>query len=85
MKTINFTKFPLLDRSGNIQEADIAKLLFNTAYNQSRNRDDVVKNLSFKEDQDIELTDENIEYFSYHLGFIQPATVLYSFEKYIEK
>ena len=85
MKTINFTKFPLLNRDGQIEQVDIAKLLFNTAYSQSRNRDDVVKNLSFKEDDDIELTDENIEYFSYHLGFIQPATVLYSFEKYIEK
>ena len=85
MKKINFTKFPLLNRDGQIEEVDIAKLFFNTAYSQSRNRDDVLKNLSFKENEDIELTDENIEYFNYHLGFIQPVTVLYSFEKYIEK
>lgn len=84
-KTINLKKFPLLNRDGEVEEADIAKVFLNVSYNNAQSRDDVVKNLSLKEDDDIELTEENIEFFMRYLPMLQPATVLYSFEKYLEQ
>lgn len=84
MKTINFTKFPLLDRDGNITEVDIAKDFFNIAFKNATSRDDIIFNLSLEEDADIELTDEAIDYFKRYLAMIDPKTYLYSFEKYVE-
>ncbi len=83
MKTINFSKFPLLDRDGAIQETDIAKGFFDISYKNATSRDDIVYNLSLKEDTDVELTDQAIEYFKKYLAMIDPKTYLYSFEKYI--
>lgn len=83
-KTINFTRFPLLDRDGNVTETDIAKGFFDIAFKNATSRDDIVFNLSLKEDQDIELTDEAIDYFKRYLAMIDPKTYLYSLEKYIE-
>ena len=84
MKTINFTRFPLLDRGGNITEVDIAKDFFNIAFKNATSRDDIIFNLSLKEDADIELTDEAIAYFKKYLAMVDPKTYLYSFEKYVE-
>ena len=84
MKTINFTRFPLLDRDGNITEVDIAKDFFNIAFKNATSRDDIIFNLSLKEDADIELTDEAIAYFKKYLAMVDPKTYLYSFEKYVE-
>lgn len=83
-KKINFTKFPLLDRDGNINLMDIAKGFFDIAYKNATSRDDILFNLSLKEDADIELTDQAIEYFKKYLAMIDPKTYLYSFEKYVE-
>ena len=85
MKTINFSKFPLLDRDGNVVESDIERTFFDLAWKNSQSRDDVIKNQSFEYGKDIELTDENIEYFKRYLALIQPATYLYSFERYVEQ
>lgn len=85
MKTINFSKFPLLDRDGVIQETDIAKGFFDISYKNATSRDDIVFNLSLKENTDIELTDQAIEYFRKYLAMIDPKTYLYSFEKYVEE
>ena len=84
MKTINFTRFPLLDRDGNITEVDIAKDFFDIAFKNATSRDDIIFNLSLKEDMDIELTDEAIAYFKKYLAMVDPKTYLYSFEKYVE-
>lgn len=84
MKTINFTRFPLLDRDGNITEVDIAKDFFDIAFKNATSRDDIIFNLSLKEDADIELTDEAIAYFKKYLAMVDPKTYLYSFEKYVE-
>lgn len=84
-KKINFTKFPLLDRDGNINLMDIAKCFFDIAYKNATSRDDILFNLSLKEDQDIELTDQAIDYFKRYLDMIDPKTYLFSFEKYVEK
>ena len=84
MKTINFTRFPLLDRDGNITEVDIAKDFFNIAFKNATSRDDIIFNLSLREDADIELTDEAIAYFKKYLAMVDPKTYLYSFEKYVE-
>lgn len=84
MKTINFTKFPLLNRDGGVVETDIEEIFLDTAYKNSQTRNDVAKNLSFKNGEDIELTDENVEYILRYIGFINPAICQYSFEKYIE-
>jgi len=84
MKTINFTKFPLLDRGGAVTEMDIAKGFFDIAFRNATSRDDIVFNLSLKEDADIELTDQAIEYFRKYLAMIDPKTYLYSFEKFVE-
>ena len=84
MKTINFTKFPLLDRNGNITEVDIAKDFFDIAFKNATSRDDIIFNLSLREDADIELTDEAIAYFKKYLAMVDPKTYLYSFEKYVE-
>ena len=84
MKKINFTKFPLLDRDGNITEVDIAKDFFNIAFKNATSRDDIIFNLSLEEDADIELTDEAIAYFKKYLAMVDPKTYLYSFEKYVE-
>ena len=83
MKTINFSKFPLLDRDGKIQEVDMAKTFFDLAFKNATSRDDILFNLSLKEDADIELTDQAVEYFKKYLAMIDPKTYLYSFEKYI--
>ena len=84
MKKINFTKFPLLDRDGNITEVDIAKDFFDIAFKNATSRDDIIFNLSLKEDMDIELTEQAIDYFKRYLAMIDPKTYLYSFEKYVE-
>ena len=84
MKTINFTRFPLLDRDGNITEVDIAKDFFDIAFKNATSRDDIIFNLSLKEDADIELTEQAIDYFKRYLAMINPKTYLYSFEKYVE-
>ena len=84
MKKINFTKFPLLDRDGNITEVDIAKDFFNIAFKNATSRDDIIFNLSLEEDADIELTEQAIDYFKRYLAMINPKTYLYSFEKYVE-
>ena len=84
MKTINFTRFPLLDRDGNITEVDIAKDFFNIAFKNATSRDDIIFNLSLEEDADIELTEQAIDYFKRYLAMINPKTYLYSFEKYVE-
>ena len=84
MKTINFTRFPLLDRDGNITEVDIAKDFFDIAFKNATSRDDIIFNLSLREDADIELTDEAIAYFKKYLAMVDPKTYLYSFEKYVE-
>ena len=84
MATINFTKFPLLDRDGNITEVDIAKDFFDIAFKNATSRDDIIFNLSLREDADIELTEQAIDYFKRYLAMIDPKTYLYSFEKYVE-
>lgn len=84
MKTINFTRFPLLDRDGNITEVDIAKDFFDIAFKNATSRDDIIFNLSLEEDADIELTEQAIDYFKRYLAMIDPKTYLYSFEKYVE-
>ena len=85
MKTINFTKFPLYTRKG--EEAgtiDIACSFFDLIFDTGV-RKDVKKIQGFDEDQDIELTDENIEFFQRHLDRLDQGRYSICFEKYVEQ
>ena len=89
MKTINFTKFPLLDREGNIQEVNLTSEdpkhdFFEISFKNSLTREDVIFNMSLKKHEDIELTEQAIDYFKRYLTMIDPKTYLYSFEKLVE-
>lgn len=90
MKTINFTRFPLLDRDGNVQEESMISEkpendFFEIAFKNSETREDWIFNMSLKKHEDIELTDQAIDYFKRHLAKINPKTYLYSFERYVDK
>ncbi len=90
MKKINFTKFPLLDRDGKVHETDITSDnpendFFELAFKNSKTREDIIFNISLKKNEDIELTDQAIDYFKRYLDMIDPKTYLYSFEKYVDK
>lgn len=85
MKKINFTKFPLYDRKG--EEAgtiDIAESFFDLIYNTGV-RKDAQKIMEFKDDQDIEMNEENIEFFKRHLERLDQGRLSICFEKYLEE
>lgn len=91
MKTINFTRFPLYGRNGkketekNLNMSDGKGFNFFDFIYKNSGRDVARKMMSLKDDQEVEMTGENIRFFLPYIEQVTPAVVGISFELFLKE